>query len=173
VRIATWNVNSVTARLPRLVDWLGTVEPDVLCLQEIKTSDATFPSDAVGALGYEVATHGTGRWNGVALLSRCGEIHETRRGLPGDPDDTHSRYIEAAINGLLIGGLYLPNGNPRPGPKFDYKMRWFERLIEHAAGLLDSGLPVILIFLEPLYSLGLYLRSGEFGPSPYCLTSIA
>ena len=102
------------------------------------------PEIATRIAGYEILHHGEGRWNGVAILSRVGEIHETRRGLPGDPDDSHSRYIEAAVNGILIGGLYLPNGNPRPGPKFDYKLKWFDRLIEHAKGLLDSGLPVPL-----------------------------
>jgi exodeoxyribonuclease-3 len=95
-------------------------------------------------IGYDAIWHGQKSWNGVAILSRVGEIHETRRGLPGDPDDSHSRYIEAAVNGILIGGLYLPNGNPRPGPKFDYKLKWFDRLIEHAAGLLESGAPVML-----------------------------
>jgi exodeoxyribonuclease-3 len=145
VKIATYNVNGVNGRLPVLLRWLELRQPDVVCLQELKAPDEKFPEKAIRDLGYDAVWHGQKSWNGVALLSRCGEIHETRRGLPGDPDDSHSRYIEAAINGILVGGLYLPNGNPRPGPKFDYKMRWFERLIEHARGLLESGLPTVLM----------------------------
>jgi exodeoxyribonuclease III len=144
MRIATWNINGVKARQHALLKWLEDESPDIVCLQEIKSVDEAFPRMEIEALGYNVETHGQKSWNGVAMLSRVGEIHETRRGLPGDPDDTQSRYIEAAVNGILIAGLYLPNGNPRPGPKFDYKMRWFEKLIEHAAGLLESGLPVML-----------------------------
>jgi exodeoxyribonuclease III len=144
MKIATYNVNGVNGRLPVLLRWLAMREPDVVCLQELKSPDEKFPEKAIRELGYDAVWHGQKSWNGVAILSRIGEIHETRRGLPGDPDDTHSRYLEAAVGGILIGGLYLPNGNPRPGPKFDYKMRWFERLIEHAQGLLASGLPVML-----------------------------
>jgi exodeoxyribonuclease-3 len=145
VKIATYNVNGVNGRLPVLLRWLEQAQPDVVALQELKAPDEKFPAEPLRQLGYEVAWHGQSRWNGVALLSRIGEIHETRRGLPGDPDDIQSRYIEAAINGVIFGGLYLPNGNPRPGPKFDYKLRWFERLTAHAAELMDSGLPVILM----------------------------
>ena len=145
MRIATYNVNGINGRLPVLLRWLEETQPDVVCLQELKAPDDKFPARALAKLGYDAIWHGQPRWNGVAILSRVGEIHETRRGLPDDPDDSHSRYIEAAVNGLLIGCLYLPNGNPRPGPRFDYKLRWFERLTEHAAGLLDSGLPVALI----------------------------
>ena len=145
MKIATYNVNGVNGRLPVLLRWLELRQPDIVALQELKAPDEKFPAGPIAELGYQAVWHGQKSWNGVALLSRVGEIHETRRGLPGDPDDAHSRYIEAAINGLLIGGLYLPNGNPRPGPKFDYKLRWFERLIAHARGLLDSGLPVILM----------------------------
>lgn len=144
VKIATYNVNGVNGRLPVLLRWLEEREPDIVVLQELKAPQDKFPERAIRDLGYDAVWHGQKSWNGVAMLSRVGEIHETRRGLPDDPDGTQSRYIEAAVNGLLIAGLYLPNGNPRPGPKFDYKLRWFDRLIEHAAGLLDSGLPVIL-----------------------------
>ncbi|MGH6787433.1 MAG: exodeoxyribonuclease III [Novosphingobium sp.] len=148
MRIATYNVNGVNGRLPVLLRWLEETRPDVACLQELKAPDERFPEAAIRDLGYQAIWHGQKSWNGVAILSRVGEIHETRRGLPklspGDPNDSHSRYIEAAVNGVLIGALYLPNGNPRPGPKFDYKLKWFERLIAHAQSLLDSGLPVIL-----------------------------
>jgi exodeoxyribonuclease-3 len=144
VKIATYNVNGVNGRLPVLLRWLAEDQPDIVCLQELKAPDEKFPERAIRDLGYDAIWHGQKSWNGVAILSRVGEIHETRRGLPGEPDDSHSRYIEAAVNGILIGGLYLPNGNPRPGQKFDYKLRWFDRLIDHAAGLLASGLPVML-----------------------------
>jgi exodeoxyribonuclease-3 len=117
----------------------------VVALQELKAPDEKFPEGPIRELGYDVAWHGQSRWNGVALLSRIGEIHETRRGLPGDPEDIQSRYIEAAIGGIVFGGLYLPNGNPRPGPKFDYKLKWFERLTAHSAELIESKLPVILL----------------------------
>jgi exodeoxyribonuclease-3 len=145
MKIATYNVNGVNGRLPVLLRWLEQRQPDIVCLQELKAPDEKFPAAGIRELGYEAVWYGQKSWNGVALLSRLGEIHETRRGLPGEPEDEQSRYLEAAINGILIGGLYLPNGNPRPGPKFDYKLRWFERLIAHAAGLLESGLPVLLM----------------------------
>lgn len=145
MKIATFNVNGVNGRLPVLLRWLDEAQPDVVCLQELKAPDERFPETAIRDLGYDAAWHGQKSWNGVAILSRVGEIHETRRGLPCDPDGTQSRYLEAAVGGILVGCLYLPNGNPRPGPKFDYKMRWFEQLTEHAAGLLDHGLPVALI----------------------------
>jgi exodeoxyribonuclease-3 len=144
VKIATYNVNGVNGRLPVLLRWLTEEQPDIVCLQELKAPQDKFPEAAIRDLGYDAIWQGQKSWNGVALLSRVGEIHETRRGLPGGEDDTHSRYIEAAINGIIIGGLYLPNGNPRPGPKFEYKLEWFERLIAHAADLLGSGLPVML-----------------------------
>ena len=145
MRIATYNVNGINGRLPMLLRWLGEAEPDIVCLQELKAPDDAFPEAALNALGYEAIWHGQSRWNGVALLSRIGAIHETQRGLPGDPDDVQSRYIEAAIGGVIVAGLYLPNGNPRPGPKFDYKLRWFERLATRAQELIDSGLPVVLL----------------------------
>jgi exodeoxyribonuclease-3 len=144
VKIATYNVNGVNGRLPVLLRWLAEEQPDIVCLQELKSPDEKVPDEAIRAAGYQAIWHGQKSWNGVAILSRVGQIHETRRGLPGEPEDSHSRYIEAAINGILIGGLYLPNGNPRPGAKFDYKLRWFDRLIDHAAGLLESGVPVML-----------------------------
>jgi exodeoxyribonuclease-3 len=145
MKIATYNVNGVNGRLPVLLRWLEESRPDVVCLQELKAPDERFPEQAIRDLGYDSIWRGQKSWNGVAILSRVGEIHETRRGLPGEPEDGQSRYIEAAVAGILIGGLYLPNGNPRPGPKFDYKLRWFERLIDHAAELLGSGLPVMLV----------------------------
>ncbi len=144
MKIATYNVNGVNGRLPVLLRWLEETAPDIVCLQELKAPDEKFPEAEIGALGYEAIWHGQKSWNGVAILSRVGSIQETRRGLPGDPDDTHSRYIEAAVNGILVAGLYLPNGNPRPGPKFDYKLRWFDRLIDHAADLIASELPVVI-----------------------------
>jgi exodeoxyribonuclease-3 len=145
VKIATYNVNAINGRLPVLLRWLEEAEPDIVCLQELKAPDEKFPESAINAAGYQAIWHGQKSWNGVAILSRVGEIHETRRGLPGDSDDTHSRYIEAAVNGILIGALYLPNGNPRPGPKFAYKLAWFDRLIAHAADLIGSALPVMLV----------------------------
>lgn len=144
VKVATYNVNGVNGRLPVLLQWLADSEPDVVCLQELKAPDEKFPEKAIRDAGYDAIWQGQKSWNGVAILSRVGEIHETRRGLPGGGDDPHSRYIEAAVNGILIGALYLPNGNPRPGPKFDYKLAWFQRLIDHAADLLQTGLPVML-----------------------------
>src|ERR1700751_1591095 len=145
MKIATYNVNGVNGRLPVLLRWLEEAQPDIVCLQELKAPQEKFPETAIRDLGYDVIWHGQKSWNGVAILSRIGEIHETRRGLPGDPDDGHSRYLEAAVGGVLVGCLYLPNGNPRPGPKFDYKLRWFARLIDHAEGLLGHGLPVALV----------------------------
>jgi exodeoxyribonuclease III len=144
VKIATFNVNGINGRLKLLLEWLEESRPDVACLQELKAPDDKFPTKAIEKAGYGAIWHGQSRWNGVALLARGCEPVETRRGLPGDPDDTHSRYIEAAVDGVLIGCLYLPNGNPQPGPKFDYKLRWFDRLIEHAAGLLEADCPVVL-----------------------------
>jgi exodeoxyribonuclease-3 len=144
MKIATFNVNGITARLQRLIEWLAKESPDVACLQELKAPDEAFPMLAVRAAGYEAIWHGQRSWNGVAILARGTKPTEIRRGLPGDPDDTHSRYIEGAVDGIIIGCLYLPNGNPQPGPKFDYKLAWFERLIQHAATLYASGHPVVL-----------------------------
>jgi exodeoxyribonuclease-3 len=144
VRIATYNVNGVNGRLAVLLRWLAETQPDIVCLQELKAPQDKFPAEAIADAGYAAIWHGQKSWNGVAILSRVGTPVETRRGLPDDPDPTQSRYIEAAVNGILIGGLYLPNGNPRPGPKFEYKLRWFEALSAHAADLLTTGMPVIL-----------------------------
>ena len=144
MRIASYNVNGVNGRLPVLLRWLELSRPDIACLQEIKAPDEKFPHEAIREAGYEAVWHGQKSYNGVAILSRIGSIHETRRGLPADPDDSHSRYLEAAVNGIVVASIYLPNGNPLPGPKFDYKLRWFERLTAHAAELFASGAPVVL-----------------------------
>ncbi|SFN10371.1 exodeoxyribonuclease III [Variovorax sp. OV329] len=144
MRIATFNVNNVITRLPQLLAWLDVTRPDVACLQELKCSSADFPHERLRALGYEALVHGQKTWNGVAILAKDAMPLETRRGLPGDPADKQSRYLEAAINGIVVGCLYLPNGNPQPGPKYDYKMAWFERLQAHAASLLATGHPVVL-----------------------------
>jgi exodeoxyribonuclease-3 len=144
MKIATFNVNGITARLPRLLEWLAETSPDVVCLQELKTSDETFPAAALRDAGYSAAWHGQKGFNGVAVLARGGDLVERRRGLPGDPDDTHSRYLEATTHGLVVASIYLPNGNPQPGPKFDYKLAWFDRLAEHAASLVAGAQPVVL-----------------------------
>jgi exodeoxyribonuclease III len=144
MKIATFNVNGIRSRLPNLIEWLEREVPDVVCLQELKAPDQSFPAAAISAAGYGAIWHGQKSWNGVAILARGGNPIECRRGLPGGDADLHSRYIEAAVNGILVGCLYLPNGNPQPGPKFDYKLAWFERLISHAATLCHSGQPVVL-----------------------------
>ena len=144
MRIATYNVNGVNGRLPVLLRWLEEPRPDVVCLQELKAPQEKFPEQALLDAGYNAIWHGQKSWNGVAILARGMEIQELRRGLDGDPEDLHSRYIEAIINGIVVGCLYLPNGNPAPGPKLEYKLRWFERFTAHAAGLLELSLPVVL-----------------------------
>ncbi|MFT4052989.1 MAG: exodeoxyribonuclease III [Novosphingobium sp.] len=144
MKIATYNVNGVNGRLPVLLQWLKLAEPDIVCLQELKAPDDRFPEAAIRELGYDAIWQGQKSWNGVAILSRIGEIHETRRGLPGEKDDSQSRYIEAAVGGVLIAGLYLPNGNPRPGPRFDYKLRWLDRLHDHLAGMIGLDAPVVI-----------------------------
>ena len=144
MRIATYNVNGVNGRLPVLLRWLGGVKPDIICLQELKAPDEKFPAKAIEDAGYGAIWHGQQRWNGVAIIARGCTPEETRRGLPGDPGDTHSRYIEAAVRGVIVGCLYLPNGNPRPGPKFDYKMRWIERFEALAAELVALKAPVVI-----------------------------
>ena len=144
MKIATYNVNGVNGRLPVLLRWLAETQPDIACLQELKAPQEKFPEQDILNAGYTAIWHGQKSWNGVAILSRIGELQEVRRTLPGEDEDDHSRYIEAIINGITIGCLYLPNGNPSPGPKFDYKLRWFERLTAHAAELLASDKPVIL-----------------------------
>jgi exodeoxyribonuclease-3 len=145
MKIATYNVNGVNGRLPVLLRWLREAQPDVVCLQELKAPDDKFPQAAIEEAGYGAIWHGQKSWNGVAILQRGAKPEETRRGLPGDPDDTHSRYIEAAVNGILVGCLYLPNGNPAPGPKFDYKLAWFKRLQQYAAKLIKLKEPVVLV----------------------------
>jgi len=144
MKIATYNVNGISSRLPVLLRWLEESKPDVACLQELKAPQEKFPLQAIQDAGYSAIWHGQKSWNGVAILSRIGEPEERRRVLPGDTTDEHSRYIEATVKGMVIGCLYLPNGNPAPGPKFDYKLSWFERLTKHAKELFTSGLPVIL-----------------------------
>lgn len=142
MKIATYNVNGIRARLPNLLQWLRRETPDVACLQELKSLD--FPALAVKELGYEVIYHGQKSWNGVAILARGEKPIETRRGVPGNEADTHSRYIEATVGDVTIASLYLPNGNPQPGPKFDYKLAWMDRFLEHTATLVKSRKPVVL-----------------------------
>jgi exodeoxyribonuclease-3 len=144
MKIATYNVNGINGRLPVLLRWLNEAAPDVVCLQELKAPDEKFPQTALEKAGYGAVWQGQKSWNGVAILARGAEPVETRRGLPGDPADTASRYIEAAVNGLLVGCLYLPNGNPAPGPKFDAKLAWFARFAKYARTLLAAGHPVVL-----------------------------
>lgn len=145
MKIATYNVNGVNGRLAVLLRWLTEAKPDIVCLQELKAPNEKFPLHAIIDAGYSVKWHGQKSWNGVAILSRVGEIQELRRVLPGDPEDSHSRYIEAIVNNMIIGCLYLPNGNPWPGPKFEYKLKWFKRLAAHSKKLLAQKVPVALI----------------------------
>jgi exodeoxyribonuclease-3 len=146
MKIATYNVNGVNGRLPVLLRWLQESQPDVACLQELKAPDEKFPLAAIEEAGYQALWHGQKSWNGVAILAkRKYTMEEVGRGLPGDPDDLQSRYIEAMVNGIWIACLYLPNGNPAPGPKFDYKLLWMKRLEERAKDLLKRKIPVILI----------------------------
>jgi exodeoxyribonuclease-3 len=144
MKIATFNINNINRRLPRLLEWLAEARPDVVCLQETKTTDDAFPIASIRNAGYGAIWTGERSWNGVAILARDCDPIESRRVLPGDPTDRQKRYIEAAVNGVLIASIYAPNGNPQPGPKFVYKLAWLERLITHAAVLFGSGLPVVL-----------------------------
>ena len=144
LKIATFNVNDVNKRLGNLLAWLDRARPDIACLQELKATDAAFPADALERAGYGAVWRGERSWNGVAILARDAQPVLTRRALPGDPADIQARYIEAAVRGILVGCLYLPNGNPQPGPKFRYKLAWFDRLLAHAAELLAAGIPVVL-----------------------------
>ena len=144
MKIATYNINGVNGHLPVLLRWLEESKPDVACLQELKAPQEKFPLEAIQDAGYNAIWHGQKSWNGVAILSRHHEISEIRRTLPGDPEDMHSRYIEAVINNITVGCLYLPNGNPAPGPKFDYKLSWLERFTRYANELLAAGNPVVL-----------------------------
>ena len=144
LKFATFNINNVNKRLNNLLAWLAKAEPDVVSLQELKAEHGGFPVNALRTLGYEAVWEGQRSWNGVAILARNHAPVLTRSSLPGDPKDHQARYIEAAVHGVLITSIYLPNGNPQPGPKFNYKLAWFERLISHAAELMASGIPVIL-----------------------------
>lgn len=144
MRIATYNINGVNKRLDRLLEWLTDTEPDAVCLQELKAETNMFPYRAIEEAGYGAIWQGQKSWNGVAILSKGSEPVEIRRSLPGDQKDEQARYIEAAVNGLIIASIYLPNGNPQPGPKFDYKLAWFKRLNRHAKELLGTRLPVVL-----------------------------
>jgi exodeoxyribonuclease III len=144
MKIATFNINNVNRRLPNLLAWLRAAKPDIACLQELKASDSEFPEAAIAKAGYGAVWRGQKTWNGVAILARKSEPVLTRTELPGDSKDTEARYIEAAVSGVLVACLYLPNGNPQPGPKFNYKLAWFRRLQTHAAKLLKQDLPVVL-----------------------------
>jgi exodeoxyribonuclease III len=144
MKIATFNINNINRRLPNLLAWLKVAKPDIVCLQELKCTDAEFPAGEIGKAGYQAVWHGQRTWNGVAILSRGAAPLLTRQTLPGDPDDEQARYIEAAVSGILVGCIYLPNGNPQPGPKFDYKLAWFKRLADHARKLLRQNVPTVL-----------------------------
>ncbi len=144
MKIVSYNVNGIKARLPRLLEYLEEQAPDVVCLQELKSSDETFPEADIRAAGYGAVWHGQKGFNGVAILARGTDPSERKRGLAGEPEDEHSRYVEAEVNGVVIASIYLPNGNPVPGPKFDYKLRWIERLSTHARDLLVEEKPVVL-----------------------------
>jgi len=144
MKLVTYNLNGVRARLPRLLEYLEEQQPDAVCLQEIKCDDASFPAEDIKGVGYEAIWHGQKGFNGVAILSRRGEPKLRRMGLPGDPDDTHSRYIEAEIDGVVLASIYLPNGNPIGTEKFAYKLAWMERLRAHALELLAAERPVVL-----------------------------
>lgn len=146
MKIATYNVNGVNGRLPVLLKWLGEAQPDIVCLQELKAPQEKFPEDAINKAGYDAIWHGQKQWNGVAILTKAGmDVKEVGRMLPGDADDVQSRYLECMVEGILICCLYLPNGNPAPGPKFDYKLKWFQRLTDRAKALLEFKIPVILM----------------------------
>lgn len=144
MKIATFNINGIRRRLPNLLEWLREAQPDVVCLQELKAAQEAFPQEALAQAGYEAVWKSERAWNGVAILSRLGPPILTRTRLPGDESDRRARYIEAAVDGLLIACLYAPNGNPQPGPKFDYKLAWLERLRKHATALRRTGAPVVL-----------------------------
>ena len=173
MKVATFNVNGITSRLPRLLEWLEESSPDIVCLQELKTSDATFPELAIKSAGYGAIWHGQKGFNGVAILAKGTQPQERRRGLPDDPNDNHSRYLEASVDGVVVGSIYLPNGNPQPGPKFDYKLAWFQRLIDHAAQLWNCGDLVVLAGdynvvatdgIEDIYSPRSYLDDALLQP---------
>ncbi len=175
MRVATWNINGINRRLPLLLGWLADTQPDVVCLQELKSTDADFPEAAIDAAGYGSLRVGQRSWNGVAILARDREPIELRRTLPGDAADTQSRYLEAAVAGIVVASLYLPNGNPQPGPKFDYKQAWFERLIAHAGELAAGGHPVVLAgdynvvptdAVADIYNTRSWLKNALLQPEP-------
>lgn len=145
LKLATFNINGIGTRLPHLLAWLEKERPDIVALQELKAVDTAFPAAELEAAGYGAIWQGQRAWNGVALLGRGAVPVESRRGLPGDPDDAQSRYIEAAIHGVIVAGIYLPNGNPQPGPKFDYKLKWMHRLQRHARTLVDLEHPAVIL----------------------------
>jgi exodeoxyribonuclease-3 len=144
LRVAAYNVNGVNGRLPRLLEWLRETAPDIACLQELKTDDTKFPIAALREAGYDAVWHGQRAFHGVAILARAERPREIRRGMPGDAADLHARYVEAEAKGLVVASIYLPNGNPRPSPNFDYKLRWFGRFLKHAERLLAAGRPTVL-----------------------------
>jgi exodeoxyribonuclease-3 len=171
LRIASYNINGINPRLAVLTRWLGEFAPDIVALQELKCTDEAFPAAALEALGYRAIWHGQPRWNGVALLSRVGAPVETRRSFPGDPDSGQSRYLEAAVCGVLVGNLYAPNGNPKPGPKFAYKLAWLDAFAAHARALLASEVPALLIgdfniipTDEDVYKPERWLKDALFAP---------
>ena len=145
MKLVTYNVNGIKARLPRLIEYLTEQQPDVVCLQELKTTDDTFPIADIEAAGYGAVWHGQKGFNGVAVLAKGQTPIETQRGLDGEPEDEHSRYLECAVDGLIVASIYLPNGNPQPGPKFDYKLRWMDRLAGRARALLEAEVPTVLM----------------------------
>jgi exodeoxyribonuclease-3 len=144
MKIASFNINGIKARLPRLLEWLEETRPAVACLQEIKTQDEGFPADEFAKIGYQSLWHGQKGFNGVAILADGAEPVEVMRGLPGGPEDEQSRYLEAYVFGLRVACIYLPNGNPQPGPKFDYKLAWMARLRARMAELKALEVPVIV-----------------------------
>jgi exodeoxyribonuclease III len=144
MKVATFNINNINRRLPNLLRWLRQAKPDIVCLQELKAADAEFPASAIEKAGYGAVWRGQKTWNGVAILARNAEPVLTRDRLPGDPRDSEARYIEAAVKGIIVTSIYLPNGNPQPGPKFDYKLDWFRRLRMHAAKFIKQDIPVVL-----------------------------
>lgn len=175
MKIATFNINGIHARLAQLTAWLKDARPDVVCLQELKVPQLRFPALALEKAGYGAVWQCDKAYNGVAILARDGEPHLIRRRLPGAPDDTQSRYIEAAVRGVVIASLYLPNGNPRPGPAFDYKQRWFARLLRHARDLLKAEVPVVLAgdynvvpsdAVEDIYSPKSWAKDALLQPEP-------
>ena len=143
MKIASFNINNINRRLTNLLNWLREAEPDIVCLQELKAADAEFPAEAIRQAGYHAVCRGERRWNGVAILARWAPV-VTRMDLPGDTADGQRRYLEAAVNGVLVASVYAPNGNPQPGPKFDYKLAWLKRFKAHAAEVYGTGAPVVL-----------------------------